>query len=439
MLFSITMMLICTVIPLVHIAVALWPKKEKEKMAFVNDRHAFSLLIPCYNEAGILLTTIKGLQQFSNYETQVILINDGSTDHTMAWLTKHLELALLEEYRIARIHHKPIRGVYQSMLLENVIVIDKQNGGKADSLNAGLTYCAHDLVVTLDADSILQKDALQHCSNAFQQADVVAGGGTVKILQGSTKFHKKNTSPLNILVQSQIMEYIKGFFILKSSLSRMNAMLVISGAFGVFRKSLLEELDGFRQTIGEDIDLTIRIQQYLMKHPEKKMICIPDAICYTECPETWGDVFKQRIRWQKAFVDSVIKYHQFLLAHCFRRSFAFFVIMDAIIAGTFSTYFTMVAILTALLWPGANQAWLLTYVVLSTITTFVYNILAIHQSKKGTAYTLAECKQFLSVILLDLVFWRYMNFLFIILGTILYFFNQSDWNKVARSNHEYSV
>jgi cellulose synthase/poly-beta-1,6-N-acetylglucosamine synthase-like glycosyltransferase len=169
------------------------------------------------------------------------------------------------------------------------------------------------------------------------------------------------------------------------------------------------------------------------------MICIPDAICYTECPETWGDVFKQRIRWQKAFVDSVIKYHQLLLAHCFRRSFAFFVIMDAIIAGTFSTYFTMVAILTALLWPGANQAWLLTYVVLSTITTFVYNILAIHQSKKGTAYTLAECKQFLSVILLDLVFWRYMNFLFIILGTILYFFNQSDWNKVARSNHEYSV
>lgn len=439
MFFSILIMLICTVIPLIHVVVALWPRKEKRRIASVGPQLPFSLLIPCYNEDGILQTTLKGIQQLVNDEIQVVLINDGSTDNTLDWMMNELDLVPRNTYSHTHIHHKPILGVYDSNLHPNVIVIDKQNGGKADSLNAGLTYCKNDLVVTLDADSILQKDALYHCSIAFQDDSIVAGGGTVKILQGSTRFHKNNTLRLNILVQSQIMEYLKGFFILKSSLSRMNAMLVISGAFGVFRKSLLMELYGFRQTIGEDIDLTIRIQQYLMNHPDKKMICIPEAICYTECPENWRDVFKQRIRWQKAFVDSVFKYHRFLLAHCFRRSFAFFVVIDAIIAGTFSTYFTLVAILTALFWPGANQQWLLTYVVLSTITTFVYNALAIHQSKKGTAYTLAECKQFLTVILLDLIFWRYMNFLFIILGTILYFFNQSDWNKVARSKHEYSI
>jgi cellulose synthase/poly-beta-1,6-N-acetylglucosamine synthase-like glycosyltransferase len=433
-------MALCTALPLLHIVVAVWPSKRHVVEVVAGERAAFSILIPCYNEMGIIHTTLRGIQQLRDYETEIILINDGSSDDSMAWMMDHLHLHEMPRRAEIGMHHQPILGVYRSGVYDNVLVIDKRNGGKADSLNAGLLYCSHELVVTLDADSVLHRDALAHCGAVFANPDVVAGGGVIKILQGSSKFHRNNRpSALNVLIKAQIMEYMKGFFILKSSLSKMNAMLVISGAFGVFRRGLLMELDGFRQTIGEDIDLTIRIQDYLMQHPEKKMVCISEAICYTECPETWGDIFKQRIRWQKAFVDCVVKYHRLLLRHCFRRSFAFFVVMDAIVAGTFSTYFTVAAVVAALVFPSMNHEWLYWYVALSTVTTFVYNALAIHQSRKGTRVAWGELGHYAQVILLDLVFWRYMNFVFIILGTVLYFFNSSDWNKVTRANHEYSV
>jgi cellulose synthase/poly-beta-1,6-N-acetylglucosamine synthase-like glycosyltransferase len=450
---SLFLMGLCTVLPMIHVVVTFWPRGKAE-VAGGSPRDVsqglptdvpFSVLIPCYNERGILTTALAGLLRLKQ-RTEIVFINDGSTDDTLDWLKEHLELAPLVEAGDASIKanalvHEPIRGVYASERYPHIRVIDKQNGGKADSLNAGLRYCSHELVVTLDADSVLHKDALGYCARAFAEGSVVAGGGVIHILQGSRKFHARNTAPLNVLIKAQMMEYMKGFFILKKSLARMNAMLVISGAFGVFRRELLLELQGFRQTIGEDIDLTIRIQDHLMRNPEQKMVCISEAICYTECPETWRDIFKQRIRWQKAFVDCVVSYRGLLLRNVWRKAFAFFVVMDAIVAGTLSTYFTVAAVVATLVFPAMNHEWLYWYVALSTMTTFVYNALAIVQARRSarSPMTWVEFGEYVQVILVDLLFWRFMNFVFIIVGTILYFFNNSDWNKVARTQHEYSV
>lgn len=447
---SLLLMGLCTVLPMIHVGVTFWPRRKSDTptshlLPLVSDT-PFSILIPCYNERGILATALAGLLRLEQ-RTEMVFINDGSTDDTLDWLKEQLDLTRIKpsdlspSYGEPTLSHKPIRGVYVSERYPHIRVIDKHNGGKADSLNAGLRYCSHELVVTLDADSVLHRDALGHCARAFAEESVVAGGGVIHILQGSRKFHARNTAPLNVLIKAQMMEYMKGFFILKSSLARMNAMLVISGAFGVFRRGLLLELQGFRQTIGEDIDLTIRIQDHLMRNPEQKMVCISEAICYTECPETWRDIFKQRIRWQKAFVDCVVSYHGLLLRNVWRRAFAFFVVMDAIVAGTLSTYFTVAAVVATLVFPAMNHDWLYLYVVLSTLTTFVYNTLAIVQARRSARAPLTwlEFGEYVQVILVDLLFWRFMNFVFIIVGTILYFFNSSDWNKVARTQHEYSV
>lgn len=458
---SLLLMALCTVLPMIHVGVTFWPRRKADRMQGTVDglSHGlptdvpFSILIPCFNERGILATALAGLLRLKQ-QTEIVFINDGSTDDTLDWLREHLALTTLTALNehpslpsnptlttAPALAHEPIRGVYRSQRYPHIMVIDKRNGGKADSLNAGLRYCSHDLVVTLDADSVLHRDALGHCARAFAEESVVAGGGVIHILQGSRKFHARNTAPLNVLIKAQIMEYMKGFFILKKSLARMNAMLVISGAFGVFRRGLLLELQGFRQTIGEDIDLTIRIQDHLMRNPEQKMVCISEAICYTECPETWRDIFKQRIRWQKAFVDCVVSYRGLLLRNVWRRAFAFFVVMDAIVAGTLSTYFTVAAVVATLVFPAMHHEWLYWYVALSTLTTFVYNTLAIVQARRGarSPMTWVEFGEYVQVILVDLLFWRFMNFVFIIVGTILYFFNNSDWNKVARTQHEYSV
>lgn len=393
-------------------------KSESEKYKIFQK--GFSILIPCYNEAGIIKNTINGLDliDYNNYE--VIFINDGSTDDTIDILDEELQLIEIED------------GFFQSRFSENIFVIDKANGGKADSLNAGIKKSNKELVCTLDADCILHKDSLSYMNHVFKDNDVIAAGGVVKVLQ-MFRLNKK----LKLLVKLQTLEFLKGFYVYKVSLAFNNALSIISGAFGVFRKEELEIVGSFKSGLGEDIDITLRMQDYAIKN-NKKVTYDLNAICYTECPESFKDLTKQRIRWQKAFVDAIIKNRKFLFKSVLTKGLAFHVIIDSMISAGLSTTLLVVnAVFSIFLGLGHMSIELIYYYFITIVFHIIYSFYAVLKERKS--YEKSIKKNVLGIILIDILFFRFINALYYIFGSILYFFNSDDWNKVERTNHNYNV
>ena len=400
-----------------------------------------SVLIPCYNESSILETTIEGLQQIQYDNFEIIFINDESTDQTLEKLHQMLNLQPLDVKTNQRLSYAEVKGYYVSLTYPNMYVIDKINGGKADSLNAAIDYARFETIITLDADTILDRQALHRVNEKFT-SNVVAAGGYVRILQGAALRPRKRYSfKLKPIIQLQTLEYIKGFGILKESLAKMNALMVISGAFGIFKKDVLFEVGGYRKTIGEDIDITLKIQAYLEEHSDKKMIFISEAVCYTECPENWKDLYKQRIRWQKAFVDCVIRYRTMLLKTMFTRPVSIFMVFDSLIGGTVASYISFFALAFIIFNPLQDiSTFMLVTIGYSMVVNLTWNLTALMKNREmNVYYSFKDIPNIAKTIMLDLIIFRYIGSFFVLMGTIMYFFNKEDWNKVARTGTQYQI
>ncbi|WP_049662158.1 glycosyltransferase family 2 protein [Bacillus sp. FJAT-27231] len=433
-----------TLFPLFHLFNAIdWKNKGRKKLEalFAHEEQGFSILIPCYNEDMILRTTMDGLHQLNYANYEVIFINDGSTDHTLDTLHTLLNLQAIS-YHPGKLSHKPIKHVYQSRTFQNFYVIDKVNGGKADSLNSAIPLASKENIITLDADSVLEKQSLSIVNNYMQDPNIIAAGGMVHALQA-----KRSKEPLTLsfknlksVVQFQIFEYLKGFYVYKKSLAKLDALAIISGAFGIFKRNILLELNGYKETLGEDIDITLRFQQYIHRSPHKKIVFIPEAICYTECPETWGDLFKQRIRWQKAFIDCVIKHFPFFLKTFLTRTLGFFFLIDAFLIGVIGSYFTLTSFVFLSLEHDTEFALqsAAVYIIGSFICNIIYNSIAVYLSyKEGVRLKGKDILIFLKVLCLDLLVYRFVTLFFVMFGTFLYLFNRKSWNKVARTGRVY--
>jgi poly-beta-1,6-N-acetyl-D-glucosamine synthase len=226
--------------PLLHIVHCLpfFKKKKRGLGNFAAEEKGISILVPCYNEQGIIQTSVHCMKELSYSKAEVIYINDGSTDETLNLLKSLLKLNPCTKLPLNKISHKTIRRCYQSELYPNIFVLDKVNGGKADALNAGIEYASMPLVVTLDADTILSNQALPSVNEAFEDKNVVAAGGMVHVLQ--TKVMKPleglSLRGANMLVRAQTLDFLKAFYVNKVSLARFQALAVISGAFGIFTR-----------------------------------------------------------------------------------------------------------------------------------------------------------------------------------------------------------
>ncbi|MFB4162262.1 gamma-glutamyltransferase [Alteribacillus sp. JSM 102045] len=410
-------------------------KLEKEK--------GISILVPCYNEQGIIETSIENMKSLSYSKFEVVYVNDGSTDQTLPLLNKFLKLKPSSKAPLGKLSHKKVKNVYQSDLYPNIYVIDKSNGGKADALNAGIEYASESLVVTLDADTILTDSALPKVNETFEDKDVVAAGGMVHILQTKTSKPLSRLSLLhaNMLVRLQMFDFLKAFYITKLSLARFDALAIISGAFGIFRKQALIDIGGYRSTIGEDIDITLRIHRYISGHVNKKVVHIKDAISYTELPENWKDFFKQRIRWQKAYIDCVIHLRSFFSKTLFTKAVSFFYIVESFLVGIVSAFvMTVFFVVNAILYPPDSYLYY-TLFYLSYLFVFgvVYDLAAIALNRHyGFKFQKKDISSLFITILIDVFLYRFVLIYVAIHGTIAYFFNK-DWNKVSRTGRDYQT
>lgn len=270
-----------------------------------------SLLIPAYNERASIAASIHSILQLSYQEFEIVVINDGSNDDTLKVLEREFSLVPFPEAYRQQLDTKQVRGIYRSTRYDNLRVIDKENGGKADSLNAGINAARYPIFCAVDADSILQRDSLQRVVQPFlEDSRVVATGGSIRIANGcqvSNGFLQKVDLPRKILPLLQIVEYLRAFMFGRMGWSPLNAMLIISGAFGLFKKDVVIEVGGYRaNTIGEDMELVVRIHRlYRLAKKPYRIVFVPDPICWTEAPEDLSTLKNQRVRWQRGLLESL--------------------------------------------------------------------------------------------------------------------------------------
>ncbi|MBS4539372.1 glycosyltransferase family 2 protein [Clostridium sp. D2Q-11] len=395
------------------------------------NQQGISMLIPCYNEEPIISHTIKGLMNLDYDNFEVIFINDGSEDSTFTLLYDLLDLAIIENYALSLLSNE-VKGIYQSNKYPFIYVIDKYNGGKADSLNVGTLCSKKELILTMDADCVLEKNALLSMNKVFDDKDVIASGGVIHIMQMF-----KLDNKLKKIVLMQALDYIKGFYIYKSSLAYNNALSIISGAFGIFKKSIIFEVGGFKTGLGEDIDITLKFQEYGKKH-NKKLVFNKNAICYTECPENLKELSKQRIRWQKGFIDAILNNSSFLFKNIFKSNVCFYMIIDALLSNSFATIVFIINVILILAKIIYNYPlYLFIYYVNTILFNIFSSIIAIRSAKKNIPNL--KTKILYSMIIFDMIFFQFLRIFFFIIGTVTYYFDNKNWNKVSRTNNSYKL
>lgn len=281
------------------------PMRDFREVARSSLSMAVTLMVPAYNEAATIRNSVNAL--FSNdYATfEVVVVNDGSTDDTLAALIDQFDLVPFQRAPRSGITTKPVIGTYASRTQPRLFVVDKGNGGKADSLNAALNCSRYPLVCALDADTLLDPQALSRIVWEFEShPETVAVGGIVRVANGSifdgTRITRVRT-PNGLLPNLQIMEYLRAFLGARIGWSKLNMLIIISGAFGVFRRDVLVEVGGYNtKTVGEDAELVLRLHRRMREAGRPYRITFfPDPICWTEVPTSLRVLARQRDRWQR--------------------------------------------------------------------------------------------------------------------------------------------
>lgn len=280
-----------------------------------------SLIVPAHNEEATIVDNIHSLLALHYSEFEVIVVNDGSTDGTLEKIIKRLDLQPVERVYEVALPHKPIRGVYGSPRYPRLVVIDKAQGGKADALNAGINLSRHPFFCAVDGDSILDPESLLQVVRPFveEPEEMIAVGGRIRIVNGCAVRGGQVVGeglPRHILALFQVIEYTRAFLMARLACSRLNALMIISGAFGVFKRSAVIKVGGYdRDTVGEDMDIVLKLHRFHHEHQiPYKMRYVPDPVCWTEAPASLDALRRQRTRWQRGLAQVLWKHRPMILS-----------------------------------------------------------------------------------------------------------------------------
>jgi cellulose synthase/poly-beta-1,6-N-acetylglucosamine synthase-like glycosyltransferase len=270
-----------------------------------------TIIAPAHNEECSIRLAVKNLLELDYPQLEVIVVNDGSIDRTLDELRDEFHLRLVRSVYVPKTKCAPVRGLYRSDVDSRLLVIDKEAGGsKADAVNAGLNAATSPYVCIVDADSILERDALLRIMVPVLEDPrrVVAVGGIIRVLNGSEitgGLLQRVRLPRESIEVIQVIEYLRAFLIGREAWGQGNMLMIISGAFGLFRTELVLAIGGYRPSaIGEDFDLVTRLHRHLrQQRADYHIQFVPDPMCWTEVPSDLKSLGRQRARWQKGLLD----------------------------------------------------------------------------------------------------------------------------------------
>jgi cellulose synthase/poly-beta-1,6-N-acetylglucosamine synthase-like glycosyltransferase len=275
---------------------------------------SLSVIAPAFNEEATVTESVRALLMLRYPNLEIVLVSDGSSDATLDVLIRDFELVPVHPAHEQRLASEPVRGVYQSTKNKGLVVVDKVNGGKADALNTGLNIASGELVCAIDADTLIEPEALILLSRPFlTQEGVVATGGTIRVANGSTVRGGRVTEArvsTRLLPGIQTVEYLRAYLFGRLGWNRLGGNLIISGALGLFHKDTLIDAGGYlHASVGEDLEIVARIRRNgALNGSPARVAFVPDPVAWTEVPSSLGPLGRQRDRWHRGLADVMWRY-----------------------------------------------------------------------------------------------------------------------------------
>lgn len=405
-----------------------------------------SLLIPAYNEEENIVSNIKSLLKIDYPQFEIIVVNDGSNDRTHEFIVESFGLYKIESAVKTSIPTKEIRGVYYNIEYPNLIYIDKENGGKSDALNAGINISSYPLFACLDADSRIEPDALLKLSIEFlKNTDTIVAGGLVRIANGfKIRDGRINgfTMPPKMIERFQIVEYYRSFLSGRVSWGATNSMLIVSGAFGVFKKQAVIKVGGYKtNTIGEDMEIVVRLHKYMRAHKQKyKIIFCEDSVCWTQGPMSISDIRSQRRRWQIGLLDTLISHRSLFL----NPRYGMIGLMAIPYNWIFELLGAPIEVLGYFLIPFSlvmgelNMFFFIIYFLLAVLLGVILSIgsLILEQYTRKTTMSAKQCLSLSLYAVLENFGYRQAITLFRVEGILKYRKLRKTWGKIKRKEVE---
>jgi biofilm PGA synthesis N-glycosyltransferase PgaC len=288
-------------------------------LASSTESPSMSIVAPAYNEGSTIIENVRSLLSLHYNNLEVIIVNDGSKDDSLEKLITAYDLYKVDFFVNQHIKTKAVKGVYRSHnpVYRKLIVVDKENGGKADALNVGVNIAKNDYFVCIDVDCVLEQDALLKLAKPFLENStqrVIAAGGVVRIAN-SCEIEGGRLVKVNLakqfLPRVQTLEYIRAFLLSRMAWTRLNGLLLISGAFGAFDREIVINCGGYNpDTVGEDMELVVRMRRYMEERDEPYRVSfIPDPLCWTEAPASFKILGRQRNRWARGTIET-LRFHK---------------------------------------------------------------------------------------------------------------------------------
>jgi cellulose synthase/poly-beta-1,6-N-acetylglucosamine synthase-like glycosyltransferase len=271
-----------------------------------------SIVVAAHDEEKTIVETVRSLMMVNYGEFEVVVVNDGSKDGTLRKLIEAFDLTRTDRIYKRSIPTQNVRGVYASLVHTQLTVLDKEQGGKSDALNAGINICRYPLFCSIDADSVIEDNALLRVVKPFMEHphETIAAGGIVRIVNGCEVHDGRVVRielPDQYLPILQVIEYLRAFLSGRVGWSVLQSLLIISGAFGVYKKQEVVEIGGYNlDSDTEDLDLVVRLHRHMRKKRRKyRVVFVPDPVCWTEVPNKLSVLRRQRNRWHRGLVQTL--------------------------------------------------------------------------------------------------------------------------------------
>ena len=268
-----------------------------------------TFVVPAFNEESLIVSSLRSMLALEYVNFEIIVVNDGSTDGTLFALDAAFELEPYEGIYRPTLSTQDVKEIYQSSLFPQLRVIDKVNGGKGDALNAAINLARFPLIFSADADSYYHPATLQWMTEPFQQDPLtVAVGGTIAVASADRHL------PKTLIKRFQVLEYLRAFLATRMGFAPMNALGIVSGACGLWRKDILKVCGGFRtDTIWEDLEMTMRVHNYCISTRRAYRIAFtPYPVCWTDVAPTLRVLYNQRKGWHRHLCECVTIHRRML-------------------------------------------------------------------------------------------------------------------------------